>query len=337
MTTRAHNHERRQSGLTLIELMIAMVIVSIAVAATFALGYSLMNGYRDHRRMMEVERSARVSMEIVADAIRLASAGVPKGEVYDQVGCTTSAIQITNHTDAPDEIEVIHASGGVLTALTSTYSSGATELTVFDGSELSEGDYVLVTNGDIGHFLEIGAVTDGGGGEWTLELPTSTCSAPTFPTGDFPLGTLVIRAAATQFYIEDDAGTGNIPTLMMDPDGNGPDEPEPIAQGIEDMQIAVGVDDNPADGTVVEAAGGSTTDEWHYNAVGDADPPAITTTPWRAIRLTLVGRSVNEVSTQALSIRPAAEDRAAASAADEYRRRILSSTIEIRNLEGSPP
>jgi prepilin-type N-terminal cleavage/methylation domain-containing protein len=331
----------RQSGVTLVELMISLVIVSIAVAATFALGFSLMNGYSEHRRMMEVERSARVSMEIVADAIRLASAGVPNGDVQDLVGCSLfGGIRITNNTNAPDEIEAIHASGGVLTALTNTYDATSTEIFVFDASELAENDYVLITDGTIGHFVQIGLPVDLGADRWQLPLVAGGCTpAPAWPVaGNYPLSTLVVRARSTHFFIETSTDTGMIPTLMMDPDGlSGDAEPEPVAQGIEDMQIVVGVDDSPADGLISDIGVAANDDEWHYNVAGDGDPPVLTATPWRALRLTLIGRSINEVSTQAMSTRPAAEDRPAASTADEFRRRVLSSTIEIRNLEGSPP
>ena len=98
------------------------------------------------------------------------------------------------------------------------------------------------------------------------------------------------------------------------------------------MQIAVGVDGD-GDGTVLED--GTTTDEWHYNVDLDGAPPDVTTTPWRAVRLTITARSITESSNVALYLRPAVEDRPVASSADVYRRRTLTSTVEIRNLTGS--
>lgn len=335
---------RGQSGLTLVELMISMVIVSIAVAAAFALGFSMVNSYREHRRLMEVERTARVSMEIVADTIRLASAGVPTADLDDLVWCSPFApLAVENNTNAPDELHVIHASGGVLTALRATYDTGDAYIDVFideafNGTELQAGDFVIITNGETAHFREIERLASFTTADHLLlYLTDSPCSSTPFPAGGFAPGSLVIRAQSTHFYIEDGATTGNIPTLMMkpdDPNNIGNEPAEPIAQGIEDMQVAVGVDAND-DGALEE--GPSTTDEWYYNVPGDSAPPLIIDDPPRAIRLTLVARSLNETSSQAASARPGAEDRTAANAPDVFRRRVLSSVLEIRNLEGSPP
>jgi hypothetical protein len=304
-----------------------------------------MNGYREHRRLVQVERSARVSMEIVADAVRLTSAGVPSGKMYDLVGCSAfGSFRVTNNTNAPDEIETIHAHGGVLTALRYDWDpAGGNQIDVFDGTELSAGDYIIITNGTVGHLRQIETKTASAGAPIALlDLVTTPCTMPTLPSGGFPEGTFVIRAQSTRFFIENSAATGNLPTLMLDPDGVGSNlrAPEPIAQGIEDMQIAVGVDGDD-DGTIVE--GPSTTDEWYYNVAGDSDPPPLIEdglsyydTP-RAIRITMVGRTIAESSTKAASGRPAAEDRPAAASDDEFRRRVLSTILEIRNMEGSPP
>ena len=51
---------------------------------------------------------------------------------------------------------------------------------------------------------------------------------------------------------------------------------------------------------------------------------------------TLIARSIAESSATATSIRPDAEDRPGAATPDAFRRRILSTTVEVRNLKGSP-
>jgi hypothetical protein len=76
-------------------------------------------------------------------------------------------------------------------------------------------------------------------------------------------------------------------------------------------------------------------DEWHYNASGDLDPPAITATPWRAMRLTIVARAAKTDIDGDWSLRPAIEDHDAGNL-DGFRRRAASTVVEIRNLTGSP-
>jgi hypothetical protein len=196
---------------------------------------------------------------------------------------------------------------------------------------------VLVTDFDKAVIAEVTAVTDGGS-DWTLSLSRapSGCGA----TFTFEKLATVLRAQVAEFTISD---AGEVPILMMDPDGAGPAEPEAVAEAIEDLQIAIGVDQGVAptfetDGQVgddVAAAGDD--DEWIYNHPDDSDPQAaVEAVPYRALRLTVTARSIGETTSVPTSIRPPAEDREGGTEADVFRRRSLSTTVEIRNLRGSP-
>lgn len=314
--------------------MVSMVILSICIAATLNFGASLTNSFREQRRMIQVERAARVSLEIVADALRNASAGIPNGDIKDLVGCTAyGALQVTNSTTAPDELQVIYASGGLVSSIRQVFDASSTELLVLDGDEYVAGDYALVTDFTTGHITAVTGVNPSGS-EWSLAVnsPSASCASPGIPVSGYQPGALVIRARVARFFVSTGPEVGGIPTLMMDPDDAGPLQPEPLAEGIEDFQIAVGVDVN-GDGTVFED--GSSTDEWFYNNAADLAPPLLTATPPRAFRITMIARSVAENTEAPTSTRPAVEDRLAGTA-DPYRRRVLSVVVEIRNLEGSP-
>jgi prepilin-type N-terminal cleavage/methylation domain-containing protein len=326
-----------QRGLTLVELMVSLVIVSVAVAATLSFGMSSTSGNRVSRRMITVERSARVSLEILSDAIRNSNAGVTSGNLQDMTACSSdSGLTVTNNTIAPDELLVVYASGGVVTSIRASFDENDTQMTVPDASELEAGDFVIITDSVQGHLIEIQDV-QASGSDYVLTVDASAgaCPSVNFPADGYEPGSLVVRARINRFFIEDDASVGNIPTLMVDPDADGPMDPEPVAEGIEDMQIVVGADSN-GDGDVTEVANGPDDDEWHYNFDGDSDPPAMSTLPPRALRITLVARSAIEDSDSTTSSRPAVEDRTGAASPDEFRRRILSTTVEIRNLDGSP-
>ena len=326
--------EQTQSGMTLIELMIAMVILGIVIAAAFNVAYTIMNGYRDHRRAMAVERSARGAMTVLADAIRNASPGVENASITDLVGCSTlQGINVVNSTTAPDTLQIVYASGAVITSTRAVFNESSTELTVLDGSGLKAGDEVLVTDFDSrGHLLKITDVTDNGG-DYTLSLasaPSSMCS-PAPAAFSYAVLSTVIKAQIAEFSVVD----VGVPVLMMDRDGAGPDEPEAVAEGIEDLQVAIGIDQD-GNGEVSEDAPDGI-DEWYYNHEDDTPPPqTIGAKPYRALRVTVVARSMDETTSQPTSIRPKAEDHDAASSADVYKRRALSTRIEIRNLQGSP-
>ncbi len=327
----------RQRGFTLIEMMISLVIMTIVIGGVLRMAGTLTSAYQESRRTAVAERNARTVLDIITDTVRNASPGVPRSDLQDLVGCSgTGGLTVTNSTTAPDQLDVIHAVGGVVTSLRAPFTPSDTSITVLDGADLRAGDYIIVTNLDKGHILEIADVQPSGS-DYTVTLtasPGSLCSGVVFPTsGQYDSGDLVIRAQVSRFYIDSSAAVDNLPTMMLDPDGSGPAAAEPLASGIEDFQVAIGVDTD-GDGSLTDT--NSTSDEWFYNAAGDAAPPVITTTPPRALRITVVGRTLTEQSTQPIARRPAAEDRAAASTLDPYRRRVLSSTVEIRNLEGSP-
>ncbi len=108
---------RGQRGMTVIELMIAMVILSVVVAAAFSVSYAIMNSYRDHRRAIAVERSARGAMSVLVDAVRNSGPGVPDGNIVDLVGCELDTawrgIRVDNASDAPDAIDLVYSKGGL--------------------------------------------------------------------------------------------------------------------------------------------------------------------------------------------------------------------------------
>src|SRR5687768_12619556 len=124
---------RGQAGFTLIELMVSMVISSVLMAAGLSMGQTIMGSYRDHRRMSLTQRSARVSLDVMVDAVRNASPGVPSGTIVDLVACgPTGALQVIDNEKEPDELQVIYGSGGSLTSLRGKFVADSTGLLVND-------------------------------------------------------------------------------------------------------------------------------------------------------------------------------------------------------------
>lgn len=318
---------RGQRGFTIVELMIAMVLCTILIGVAFQIAITIVRGYRQHQEAVAVQRSARAAIDLISDAVRNGSAGVPSARLYDAAGCTAVAgIDVINSESGPDEVTVITASGGAITsvredAITETSST----VTVLDATGIAPGDLVIVTDFTTGHVLKVADVTDNGSTA-TLVIDVGGCGGMTFV---YDVGALVVRAKVSRFYVEDLDG---VPTLFLDPDADGPEAAEPLAEGIEDLQIAVGVDQG-GDGAITDTA--SFDDEWHYNSAGDDVPPAATTSPWRALRLTVVARTTTEDIGGEWSSPPSIEDHLGG-AVDGHRRRVASTVVEIRNMEGSP-
>lgn len=327
-----------ERGMTLVELMIGMLILGVVVASAFSVAFAIMNGYREHRRAIAVERSARGAMAVLAEAVRNASPGVPNGDIIDLVSCETAtwqAIRVDNSSVAPDALDVIYADGGVASSLLVAFDQTSTELHVEDGSLLAAGDHVLVTDLAAGHVLVVDSVTEAAPNDWVVELagaPSSLCAG--VASFSYQPRATVLRVQRARFFID---AAGGVPALWMDRDqAGGGLEPEPIAEGIEDLQIAIGID-RDGDGQVgQDQALSGDDDDWVFNHPSDTAPASVTVKPYRALRLTVTARSLDDTSQSPASRRPGAEDRAEAPDRDELRRRSLSTTVEIRNMEGSP-
>jgi len=335
---------RAQSGFTLIELMISLVLFSFAVAGVLAIAVSMTQGYREQRQAVTTETSARVPIDFITDAIRQASPAVGDfTKVQDSITGSIGAISMTNSSTGPDRLDLIYASGGIVTSAAVVYNSFDTTLTVVDGSQLAAGDYVLVSNLSYGHLVKIASKT--GVNQLNLAPMCGTNQVPQ----TYPVGALVIRAQHSTFTIGLDAQDA-VPTLMMDPDSDGEEwdgtaapcqgaanaPAEPLAEGVEDLQVAFGIDSG-IDG-VFESGSVAGDDEWIPNVAGEvlATPLTAFTGTLRAVRITLIARAEQAlIGGVSLFGRPQAEDHAAG-VADAYRRRVLRTIVEVRNTGVSP-
>jgi len=312
-----------ESGFTLIELMIALVLFALVVAGMLQVAATMAAGFNEQQQTVTAEGSVRGAMEYVSEALRGVSPGVPVANIQHVNTCATGALSVTNRNNAPDDFTAVFASGSV-TSTRTVYTTGTTSITVTDASQLAIGDTVLVTNLDQGHLAKISTVNAGTG---VIGLAAQTCASLALPTGGYAPGSLVLRATRATFSV----GTvDSMPTLMLDPDAEGPALAEPFAEGVEDLQIALGIDAN-ADGSLTELGAAANDDEWSFNSAGETQLAG----SLRAVRVTFVARTSGKRSTD-VYLRPAAEDRPVATAPDGYRRRTLTSMIEVRNLGGSP-
>lgn len=317
---------RSQAGFTLIELMVALAMFSFAIAGVLSLAVSLVNGFREQRLAIAAESTARSAMDFVADALRGASPAVPTGAIHDTATCGQGAFTVINSATAPDSLIVTFAYGAVVTSSRTALNSTDNTLTVTDASQLAIGDTLLITNHEVGHLVRISAIA---GNDLTLVNQACGTLATTYPAGGYQPGALIVRALRASFFIADLDG---IPTLFLDPDAEGAAGAEPLADGIEDLQIALAVDTN-GDNAITESGAAAGDDEWFHNVSGETVPVAGAI---RGIRLSLIARASGQVTGTGSFLRPAAEDRPASTTPDNYRRRVLTSIIEVRNLGGSP-
>jgi prepilin-type N-terminal cleavage/methylation domain-containing protein len=182
--------------------------------------------------------------------------------------------------------------------------------------------------------------TNCAGSQWN---PSNGSAATMIPTGGYATGVNTgIRNFGELWWVRFAVRSADpnsplvIPTLTMERlDGSSPTGPQVLAEGIEDLQVAFACDLN-SDGVLTEGTADKTTDEWTLNDPNDPIPltNAAKCNQPSAIRLTLIARSLTEdngidaVLTN--NRRPAAENRAAG-APDQFRRRVMTTTVYPRN------
>lgn len=320
--------------------MISLVLFSFVIAGVLAVAVSMSQGYREQRAAVVAEAAARIPLDFITDAIRQASPGNGSNQITDPYVCgsgspTTWGIEVFNNVGTgsainTDKLDVIYASGAVLTSARDQYNSPSqATLDVSDASNFNVGDSFVLSDTNKAVLLRITGISGN-----TLSLQSQACTGSN-STG-FDKGSLVIRATHALFYI--DYIDGN-PTLMMDPDGNpATKDAEPLAEGVEDLQLVKLVDRNA--NNYIEAEGSSAaaqlTDEWLYNVSGDGSGSA--TWLLRGVRVDLVARTLSGLIGNLKSFnRPQVEDHAAAAAGtDNFRRRVLRATVDVRNFTVSP-
>jgi len=340
---------RAQAGFTLIELMVSLVLFSFAIAGVLAVAVSMAQGFREQRKVIETETSARGALDYIADGLRMASPAVTTAVVKSQSGgnlvidvsatttiedamgpvgaCPQGSVRVNNNSglNGSDILEVVMASGPVVTTMTSTWNNTSTSIDVTDTSYLAVGDNILITDGVDGRIVRIQAITSA----THVDLEPYSCTVTNPSVTPYPAGSMVLRVMRAKFYLAANVADAIPTALYMDPDSDGAMPPEPLADFIEDLQVAVGIDES-GDKTIA-------TDEWAYSGVVGTPSPFTNGKTLHAIRITLVARAATPLGGAAATFTaPTVEDHNPSGPADAFRRRMLSTSVEIRNLGDSP-
>lgn len=329
--------QRREAGFTLVELMISLVLFGLLTAGVLSVAVSVGQGFREQRQVAETDTAVRAPMDYIIDVLRQASPGVPSGQIYASDGdpaCSQSSVVVGDGSGSgsSDVLDVVYASGGVVTTLMTGYGAGATSITVADPTGISVGDTLVISNEQTGVIVFVIGVS---GSNITL-AGQSTCANALLAANPFAAGAVAIRALKARFSVGFDVQLTTIPVLFVTPYtslGLSASNAQPLAENIEDMQLAQGIDTNLDNMITTGASGPPGPNEWQF-ASGNPGPLIGQT---RALRVTLIGRSPQALIAGGLSFqRPQAEDHAASATLDAFRRRVLTSTVELRNTTKSP-
>ncbi len=311
----------RCNGFTLIELLVAMAVSGIVAAAIFTVFKSQQDSYIVQEDVAAMQQNLRAGMSMLSRDVRMAGFGFSSGQVswYDNTGASPvtgyiKGISITNNN--PDQIDIIYADASVRATITHQMPNSSAVLDVDSTNGFSVGDLVIITDGNNASLLEITQVQSA-----ALKLQhnpgAGNINPPgghnIFPSGGYASGSDVYRVRYVSYRINTNDPLH--PTLAVNFQGpNGAGGYQPLANNIEDMELVY-----------IFADGGEATayDDTDADLTNDYDDI-------RAVRITLLARA-DRPDRNFRGNRPQIEDRAAGGI-DGYRRRILRSTVKIRNM-----
>jgi type IV pilus assembly protein PilW len=333
---------RNSRGMTLIEVMVASAISMILVMAFYsAMDYQQKaNVVQD--QITKAQENLRVAMGMIERDLRMAAYGL--NEQMTLTGTRRQGIYPTSGgATNPDSIEIwanfddkklytngliaVNATGIPVRAHPAT---GETALT----ANFRVGDYVVIRD-PVADKTEAARIT-------VVQAAQLTIASGTLNTyADYS----EVRDIKKHTYAVDNNGNLTL-TLVVNTAGT---ESSPIlAENIEDLQFAYGMDNNTSSPLVATAVPDGIVDSWVNDPLGDGidnDGNGVTDgTDARdlsriaAVRVSIVARTAREDQSWARAgatppfFRPTIEDRTADGTHDGHRRRIMEKIVFVRNL-----
>jgi prepilin-type N-terminal cleavage/methylation domain-containing protein len=215
------NMPSKNKGVSLIELLIALVISSILIAALYRTFIGQQKTYIVQDQVVDMQQNVRVAINKMMREIRMAGFG-SVGDVLSQIGGVNGFTDVITPND--DSITIV---GGFrqISALAADAAGGQNKITLANATEASEFD------GAIHHYLSVGGlesntVQSRTGADLTLDKPLRVT---------YPVGTPVFKIHAIAYGIRNDGG---VLVLFRDLYSNtGSSKRETVAENIENVQF----------------------------------------------------------------------------------------------------
>mgnify|MGYP003393991698 CR=1 FL=1 len=343
----------KNKGFTLIEILVSLAILGIVLAGIYSVYNMQHKSYIVQEQVAEMQQNERIALQMITRDIRTAGLGLAckqSGIIFTEDangnGALNNGEDINGDTllttfgdgqgfDGSDTIALAYyvfrpdnaVGGNSQTA--DNFNPTAATFHVIDatGFTATEGDnLVIIYNQNnpcnyatvaVTNVVEASGTLTHAVGKAIENLPGG--AGPGFSSGDR------VRRLRTN------EGGGIITYRIGNPDGytlyrtirtTGAPVVQPLADNIEDLQIAYGFDIN---GNGVVELG-----EW-FNTPAGQDMTLL-----REIRVTLVARTIRDDPEFNVGTRPPVENHAPATNTTEakYRRRVLQTTIKLRNIDG---
>ncbi|MCF6236726.1 MAG: PilW family protein [Gammaproteobacteria bacterium] len=245
------NTSRHQTGLTLIEIMVAMVISLVLMAGVLQIFLANKKSFLVQESLSRMQENGRTAMRILADDLRMAG----------YWGCRSQDISITDNLDnggtgyinllgqgglggtnnaglnSSDTVTLRGALSDGMRVTAPFMPTASSVLHVADASGLAKGDIMLVTNCEAGDLFQIS--NNNPSASNTLNHNTGGGTSPGNNTSSmsqqYQGGAMVYQVREATYSIQ--AGASGEPALFRSINGTSAVE---LVEGIEDLQIQFG-------------------------------------------------------------------------------------------------
>jgi len=303
---------RREGGFTLVELMVAIAITAIVVAGIATTFQSQVSSMHAQESIADLQISGSLVLMKLAQDARMAGYGIPKDNTVGAPPAITAFANDNTAADNTDTVTIRYCAGA------SGYYYGSTPTTTLTLSDngFVAGDTVKVLNLRREDVFPGSAVTVTAVSGNTVTLSSNLTTDTAIPTD---LGVFVGSGVADIRYDIANPGTDNVYLRRtVTSVGGAAQSSEIVAFGVEDLQVAYGVDED-SNGAV---------ESWVHAPT--ATGPAAQLPRVIALRVSIIIRSSKEDDGATSGVLQA-EDGISRGGSDRYKRRIFSTTVRLRN------
>lgn len=344
---RWHHAHRASRGFTLTEMVVAMFLSTVIAVGAFHIHATFSASLHRQDEITKIQGTMKITRSLLERKIRVAGSGMD-GVVSSDCGGTHQVGPFTIHNsnvigtadtalggtdNDPDWFEVVAANMSNSGYLTGPAPIMGVEKPVDDPTKFKVGGLIGLKNANGVCIFMVSKLSNGKiqyrpGGSPLLECYNQAanrkdCKDTVMLDHFMQPGDQIVDLSSGSFALRIDDSQPARPVLMMASGVAGGDPTlypwKPVAVNVEDMQIAVHLDTSePPDGMG---------EIW----VNSRDLTTAELMRVRAVRLSLVFRSNNEVVGWRSGRRPALEDRLIGATTDGYIRRVMTTIIKLRN------
>jgi type IV pilus assembly protein PilW len=327
--------KQKQSGMTLIEIMIALTLSLVLTGGVIQLFLASKKTFRMNEAMSAVQESGRFALDNISRDLRMAGfqgcadpGAVPSESVVKNNSPTAnllqSAVTGSEGTAASDSLTVQFASGNAARLASNTDPVNATITAQANADNIAVNEVVMIADCTSAHLVRITAVANNVS-DVTLTYGAAENDLSQLSKAYGPASTQIMRFNSVTYSVADTGRTNSRGEAIFALFRQGLNDAAPVelVEGVENFQIQYG--ERLADGTV---------------RFLDADAAGLDMSRVQSVRLGLLLAAVNATSDQldnntyvlaGTSVAPEGSSAPVTHPVDNRLRRAFNTTISLRN------